>query len=115
MDQLSLLGAFKYATDADAPVEVSNPKARALLAYVARSPACAAPRTLLASLLWAETENNRARANLRKTVSRLNQSLADAGAAQLISTPTEIALDTNRVCVDATEVDAASAAGTPDR
>lgn len=86
MSQLSLvlLGAFVASFKHDGPhadpeSEISLPtdKTRALLAYVALTPDVPLRRETLATLLWSEQGEKKARQNLRKTFARLRQSLDD--------------------------------------
>ncbi|HEY3232268.1 MAG TPA: AAA family ATPase [Roseiflexaceae bacterium] len=74
--KLFLLGTPRIERDG-APVEVDTRKAIALLAYLAiiRRPHS---RDALATLLWPEHDQSRARAVLRRTLSALNKALAGA-------------------------------------
>ena len=78
--RLQLLGEFR-AMDGERPIDgFATDKVRALLAYLAAESGRAHTRTALATLLWSEWEEGAALANLRKTLFRLRQALAEAGA-----------------------------------
>src|SRR5262245_66638613 len=73
--KLFLLGAPRVEC-AGAPIEVDTRKAIALLAYLAITRRTHS-RDALATLLWPEHDQTRARAVLRRTLSALNKALAD--------------------------------------
>ncbi len=79
--EMYLLGAPRLVYNGD-PVEISLHKALALLTYLAVTRQ-AHTRDALAALLWPENDQSSARANLRRTLYRINQDLGgeilDAG------------------------------------
>ena len=88
MAQLSirLLGGFDIACG-DAPVtDLATDKVRALLAYLAVESEHPQRRDLLADLLWPEMPADRARHNLRQTLSRLRTALDHVGHGDLLLT-----------------------------
>jgi len=74
---LSFLGPFQVQVDGTPVTNFHSDKARALLAYLAIEPQIHA-RTELATLLWPGIDDGYARTNLRTTLYRLRQTLAQA-------------------------------------
>jgi non-specific serine/threonine protein kinase len=72
---LYLLGSPRIEKG-DAPVEISRRKPIALLAYLAVA-GKSHSRDALAALLWPEYDQNRARADLRRTLSLINRTLGE--------------------------------------
>jgi adenylate cyclase len=70
---LKLLGPFAVRAAGGEPIDLSGKKIRALLGYLATEGGRAHSRERLASLLWAETGDERARHNLRQALSKLNR------------------------------------------
>ena len=99
--RLELLGPFRVLSQHKLVV-VPTVKGNALLAYLAASPQRMHHRDRLADLLWCDA-GTRARANLRKTLSRIRAALPDAAGKCLISTRTTIAIDLDRVDIDLIE------------
>ncbi|MEZ4560349.1 MAG: BTAD domain-containing putative transcriptional regulator [Caldilineaceae bacterium] len=73
---IQLLGAPTIAVDGQ-PIETDTRKATALMAYLAMQPGVHT-RDHLATLLWPDLDQTRARAALRRTLSALNRTLASA-------------------------------------
>jgi DNA-binding SARP family transcriptional activator/predicted ATPase len=73
--QLSLLGPFEATIDGRPVAGFATDKVRALLAYLALAPDQAHDRLALATLLWSEQPDAAALGNLRKSLSRLRQTL----------------------------------------
>ena len=63
-----LLGGHEVFTALGSPVDIRARKARALLAYMALQPGVPLRREQLATLLWGEFADARARASLRQTL-----------------------------------------------
>jgi len=80
--QISLLGPFEARRSNGDPVDLASRKAMALLAYLVVESGRAHSRELLASLLWAETGEERARHNLRQALSKIRQSCGDVIASR---------------------------------
>jgi DNA-binding SARP family transcriptional activator len=85
--QLSLLGRFELAGP-DGPIDLTNKKLAALLAFLA----CSAPgphgRDKLMTLLWGSHFDAQARQNLRQALSRLRRVLGEdtlIGSGETIS------------------------------
>ena len=68
---LDLLGGFDCRSSAGQPIRFQARKSRALLAYLSMQAGRHASREKLASLLWGDRSEEQARADLRKTLSRL--------------------------------------------
>lgn len=83
MPQLSitLLGTFRVAFEDQPPLSFATEKASALLAYVAVEAAQPHRRESLATLLWPDQPESRARQNLRQALSYVRQTLHDTDTA----------------------------------
>ena len=68
-----MLGPLEVRRPDGEALDLASRKARALLAYLAVENARAHPRELLASLLWGDTGEERARHNLRQALSKIRQ------------------------------------------
>lgn len=90
---VSLLGGFTCCTADGAPVRFSTRKVEALLAYLAANAGQRHGRSKLAGLFWADIPEDRARANLRKTLSRLRSALPDEARRVLVVGTREVGLD----------------------
>jgi DNA-binding SARP family transcriptional activator len=75
--QLCLFGGFECRTGTGDVLTFPTRKVRALLAYLATHPDQTHRRDKLADLLWGDEGEGEARANLRKALSRLRQSLPE--------------------------------------
>jgi TolB-like protein len=71
--RLRILGPFELLAPDGRPVELVNKKARALLAYLAVEHERAHARERLAGMLWGETGDERARHNLRQSLSAIRR------------------------------------------
>jgi TolB-like protein/predicted Zn-dependent protease len=71
--RLNLLGPFEARWSDGTPADIAGKKAQALVAYLAVEGPRPHTREALASLLWSETGDERARHNLRQTLSRLRR------------------------------------------
>ena len=101
--RLSLFGGFRWTRADGRAVPVNLRKAEALLAFLAVADRQTVSRELLASLLWGEFEEQRARQSLRQVLLALTKSLA--GCEQPI-----LHIDGQQVSIrpDALSVDAAA-------
>jgi len=68
--ELNVLGRLEIGSDAG-PIGLRSKKARALLAYLAVENERPVPRERLATLLWGGTRDERARHNVRQTLSKI--------------------------------------------
>ena len=111
---LDLLGGFDCRTTAGVAVGFPTRKVRALLAYLALNAARAQRREQLAGLFWDDHSEADARANLRKTLSRLREALPAAARDCLIADASEVALRTDQVEIDVLQFERLAADGTPE-
>ncbi len=72
---ISLLGPFRVEADGEAVIEFATAKTQALLAYLAVEADRPHRRDVLASLLWPEYPQEKARQNFRKALSNLRQAI----------------------------------------
>lgn len=93
--RIAVLGPPRIEVEG-APLAVDTRKAVALLAYLATT-AGAHSREWLAALLWPESDRERARATLRRTLSALNSAL---GGRWVLADRSEVALAETDVWVD---------------
>ena len=77
---ISVLGSFQVMLDGVPVTTFETDKARALLAYLAVEAGRPHRREGLGALLWPERPESAARNNLRQTLFRLRNSIADQGA-----------------------------------
>ena len=75
--EIQLLGTFRITLDGNPLTGFATDKARALLAYLALESAHPQRRDALATLLWPDQPDAKARQNLRQTLLYLRQSLRD--------------------------------------
>ena len=71
--RLSLFGRFEARGSDGEPLDISGKKVQALIAYLAVESARVHGREELATLLWGQTGEERARHNLRQTLSKLRR------------------------------------------
>ena len=71
MLRLNVLGRFEAQWSDGEPVDLTTKKAQALLAYLAVERARPHTREQLATMLWADTGDERARHNLRQALSKI--------------------------------------------
>jgi DNA-binding SARP family transcriptional activator/uncharacterized protein YndB with AHSA1/START domain len=99
---LELFGSFRATVDGTPLTGFRSDKARALLAYLAVEGDRPHSRSSLATLLWPDMLDEAARGNLRKTLHRLQETLAPAGEPVLLVTRQTIALNRAACCTDVT-------------
>jgi len=98
--QLLFLGGFECLSREGTIIDIPSRKARALLAYLAFEPSRRVEREYLATLLWEDSGAVQARANLRKTLSRLRQALPPEMRPCLLSDTDRIALSQAGIDID---------------
>ncbi len=76
MLEINLLGRFEVHPDGKAAMLDSRP-AQALLAYLVLQPGTAQPREKLAGVLWPDSAEENARANLRHALWRLRKAIGN--------------------------------------
>lgn len=104
--QLHLLGGFDLRNPKGDPVALTSKKARALLAYLATSPAPAVPRPIIAALLWGDRGDEQARGSVRQTLSLVRKAVGDPAGEIVISSPEGIALNKDKLRIDIAEFEA---------
>ena len=77
--RLSVLGGFALQRANGEAVQISNRKARALIAYLALTPNNTESRERLAGLLWSDRAEEQARGSLRQTLKQIRLLFADIG------------------------------------
>jgi TolB-like protein/Tfp pilus assembly protein PilF len=97
--RLNVLGPFDAQWSDGTVLEVTGKKIQALLGYLAVESARPHSREQLASLLWSETGDERARHNLRQALSKIRRSYGPL----ISSTGDALALDLEQCSVDARE------------
>jgi len=75
--QIRLLGGMNLTLDGKTLTRLGTQKARALLAYLVMHPGQMLPREQIATLLWGDSPDERARHSLRQAIHTLRQALAD--------------------------------------
>ncbi len=103
---ITLLGTFQATLDGTSLHDFESDKARALLAYLAAEADQPHRREALAGLLWPDTVESAARANLRRVLSNVRQVIGDRDRATafLLVTRQTIQLDDSQdVWLDVTE------------
>lgn len=112
--QACLLGEFACHAVGGERLVFPTRKVEALLAYLAANPGRRHPRSRLAAMLWEELPEDRARANFRKTLSRLQQSLPEGSRSCLSVDAHEVSLSPDGVELDIDLFERLSADGTPE-
>jgi TolB-like protein/DNA-binding SARP family transcriptional activator len=114
--RLRLLGGFSVTVGGEnpRPVDISSPRHRALLAYLALRPDYSESRERLVALLWGDSPEGDARKRFRQSLLRLRRELESAGVDLLISGRDTLALDPAALTVDAREFAALSGAASAD-
>jgi len=74
---LHVLGGFSLCDSSDRPIELKARKSRLLLAYLAMPAGQVRNREQLASLLWADRQDDQARGSLRTALSGIRRALGD--------------------------------------
>ena len=102
--ELCFLGRFAATAQGAPPriVQISAPKRRAFLAYLAMQPSGMETRERLASLLWGDSVDRQARQSLRQCIALLRKELGPDADALIIERDA-IGLDASCVTVDARE------------
>jgi DNA-binding SARP family transcriptional activator len=102
--RLRVLGRFAIELEDGAKVRIRARKSRALLAYLALQPDQTAERELLATLLWGNCPDHRARHSLRQCLVSLRSDLPTAIADDLLILEEDcVRLRSSKLWVDAQE------------
>ena len=98
--RISLLGRCDCRSASGDAVVFPTRKVQALLAFLAATAGQSHSRDRLAALLWGNWPNQRARANLRSTLSRLRQALPDDLQGLIVATSGAISLSAEPIEID---------------
>jgi DNA-binding SARP family transcriptional activator/predicted ATPase len=110
---LTFLGGFEVRPGAGPAVQLPRKKAQALLAYLVVEPGAAHLRDKLASLLWGDSSDQRARQSLRQTLLALKQALPKNGTDILRIDAETVALNRQALEVDVAAFEQLADEGTP--
>jgi len=98
--RIGLLGEFRLLDSSGCDMALASHKAQGLLAYLAYAPGQARTRESLATLLWGDSGEQRARASLRQCLSSLRQALGPSRDI-VVCSGDQVAVDPARLQVDA--------------
>jgi DNA-binding SARP family transcriptional activator/predicted ATPase len=110
---LGVLGGFRLERADGRPVALPTKKTKALLAYLVLNGGQPQSRAKLATLLWEDSDEPRARESLRQTLSLLRKALSPAHAGALIAREDAVAFETGALAVDVIEFKRLVASGEP--
>jgi DNA-binding SARP family transcriptional activator len=102
---LSLLGGFSFETVEGEKLTLTLKKGEALLAYLATIPGHSASRESLASLLWSDSDNRRARQSLRRLLFDLARSFAPLDHTIIHVDGNRVSLSANDISIDVLKFD----------
>jgi DNA-binding SARP family transcriptional activator len=111
---LQLLGGFRARLEPGIAVSLPTRKAEALIGYLALPLGQPHPRDKLASLLWGDLSDSRARASLRQALFRVRRAVDASDRRCLRLEGDGIALDPSSVAVDVAAFEDAVAMAAPD-
>jgi DNA-binding SARP family transcriptional activator len=111
---LHLLGGMECRSAGGEPLAFPTRKVRALFAYLAAHAAQSHARSKLATLLWGDQAEADARVNLRKSLSRLRESLPEEARGCVVADADRVGLRPDGVEVDALLFERLAAEGTPE-
>jgi len=103
--RLSLFGRFSACLEGEPPrlIQISAPRHRALLAYLAMQPSYGDTRERIAALFWGDRSDRQARQSLRQCLLTLRQELQAVPAEPLVIDRDTVSIDPAVVSVDARE------------
>jgi adenylate cyclase len=101
MLRLTLSGRFSAAGADGIEFQIKSKKAKALLAYLALSPRKTRSREEIMALLWSDRGEAQARASLRQVLVGLRKDLGEEVMAAMIVTNEAVALNPEKVTVEA--------------
>ncbi len=108
--QIDLIGGVVVRSQTSL-VEISNSKAKALLAYLCLAPSGRRSRDVIAELLWDSSDPVRAGNSLRQTLKKLRDNLEFAAPEVLLTPPRELRLVAEAILVDCEQMLAEIAGG----
>ncbi len=101
--RLFVFGGFRLENARGEVLSISLRKAEALLAFLAMAPGKTASREKLATLLWGESDQQRARQSLRQALFALTREFAQAEVSVLRMESQMVSLDPAAIWVDVAE------------
>jgi len=110
--QLKLLGSFEARSGGSERLTFPTNKAKALFAYLALEQGQPHTREKLSNLFWGEACDERARANLRQTLTRVRQALPASLSDCVIAHNGTIQLDSSTIRTDTSEFEHSMDGGT---
>jgi len=113
--RLFLFGGIRLENASGEVLSTSLRKAEALLAYLAMAPGKTASREKLATLLWGESDQQRARQSLRQALFALTREFAQAEVSVLRMESQMVSLDPSAIWVDVAEFHALVETGDRER
>jgi TolB-like protein len=112
--RIALLGGLAVAGDEPTTGASLTRKAKALVAYLAMQGARGQSREKLAELLWGNSAESQARANLRQALSSIRKALNGVGSARLVTDGDQISLAGRDLELDVALFERLVAEATPD-
>ncbi|MFQ6017019.1 MAG: BTAD domain-containing putative transcriptional regulator [Kiloniellaceae bacterium] len=112
--RLHLFGGFHLKDANGKTISVPLRKGEALLGYLATAVGQSASREKLASLLWGESDQQRARQSLRQVLFALTRELTEHDIPVLRMENQLVSLDSTAIFVDTVEFESLIAEGSPD-
>ncbi len=109
---IQLLGGFRLHNGSGQEIKIASRKGRALLAYLATHLDESHSRDRLAALLWEEADEELARTSLRQALASLRKAMPPSAQAALRTDTESVALDSNLVTTDLSELRSALAGAT---
>ena len=113
--RLFVFGGFRLENANGEVLSISLRKAEALLAFLAMAPGKTASREKLATLLWGESDQQRARQSLRQALFALTREFAQAEVSVLRMESQMVSLDPAAIWVDVAEFQGLVETGESDR
>lgn len=111
--EIKLLGEIEVSLDRHS-VKFPTQKTTELFAYLAVHHRHAHPRVQVAGLLWPDSDEERARANLRQTLSRLRKTLGPENELWIVASSGALRFHAKDVWIDVAEFEKLTQALTPD-
>jgi DNA-binding SARP family transcriptional activator len=112
--ELRLLGGFDCRSTAGEALPLPTRKTAALLAYLALTAGQAHPRDRLVGLFWGDRDQGQARADLRKSLSRLRQAVGTEARAGLVADAATVGVSPAAVDLDVARFERLVEDGTPE-
>ena len=111
--RLTLLGGLEITGSYQAGAHLMSRKAKALLAYLALQQGRTQSREKLAALLWHGSSEEKARTNLRQTLSSIRKALNCDDASLLVTESDQVSLNNENIRLDVVTFEQLVAAATP--